>query len=149
LPVVLYNGLPRWDAAEELSSLLYDAHDGLEECRPSLRYLLIDESAYDDCELALDDNLVAILFRLENLVARDRVKDLVNALIERLRGAELHSLRRAFAIWLKRVIFARFGGSTGDLTNDLWETETMLADRVPIWEEELRQEGESRLLIRQ
>jgi predicted transposase/invertase (TIGR01784 family) len=148
LPVVLYNGASRWHAAEDVSTLWYDSRDDLEKYRPSLRYLLIDEGAYDHDRLALHGNLVALLFRLENCFQRNRVKELVTELIEELRGPELESLRRAFAIWLQRVIFTRFSGASVDLTNDLWGVERMLAERVPIWEEELRQEGEFRILTR-
>ena len=153
LPVVLYNGAPRWRAAKDVASLLYDAPIELQEYRLASRYLLIDEGAYDDCRLALQDNLVAILFRLENCFQRDRVNDLVNILRMCLKEPELQSLRRAFAIWLDRVIFARFTGPPVNATNELWETEAMLADRVPIWEEELREEGrqqgEAKMLMRQ
>jgi len=145
LPVVLYNGAPRWRASEEVTSLLYDSPIGLEKYRPALRYLLIDEGAYVDSIPGVQDNLVTILFRLENCFERHRVKELVTALVERLRSTELQSLRRAFAVWLRRVIFVRF---ENDAVNDLLEAETMLADRVPIWEEELRQEGQSKMLVR-
>lgn len=152
LPVVLYNGAPRWRASEEVASLLYDSPTGLEKYRPALRYLLIDEGAYDDARFALRGNLVALLCQLENCFQRDRVKDLVRTLMTRLKEPELQSLRRAFAIWLDRVIFTRFADPAANATNELWEIETMLADRVPIWEEELREEGrqqgEAKLLQR-
>ncbi len=152
LPVVLYNGAARWRAAENVSSLLYESRDGLEQYGPELRYLVIDEGAYDEQWLTLSDNLVAMLFRLENCFQRDRVKGLVNTLVELLREVDLQSLRRAFAIWFDKVIFTRFAGEPIDVTNELWETEAMLAERVPIWEEELREEGrqqgESKLLQR-
>ena len=54
------------------------------------------------------------------------------------------ALRRAL-LWT----FERFAEGAAHFSKQLWETETMLADRVPIWEEELRQEGEARALLRQ
>jgi hypothetical protein len=157
LPVVIYNGTSRWRAANEITSLLYESPRDLEQYRPAHRYLLIDEGAYDDAHLARDDNLVAMLFRLENCFERDQVTELVRALVRQLNGAEYGSLRRAFAIWLDRVVFERFAEDDAHFSNQLWESETMLADRVPIWEEELRQEGreqgrqqgEASLLLRQ
>jgi len=67
------------------------------------------------------------------------------------------SLRHAFAVWLDRVILARLPGGRVSTIDDLWEKQTMLAERFDEWEEELRQEGrqagrqegESMLLIRQ
>lgn len=147
LPLVLYNGMQRWRAARDLGTLLYEAPRGLENLRPALPYLLIDEGAYDDAQLALDGNLVAMLFRLENCFQRQMAKDLVTALVSQLRDPALQSLRRAFAIWLDRVVFTRFTGTAADSTNELWERAAMLADRVPIWEQELRQEGQARLLL--
>jgi hypothetical protein len=153
LPVVIYNGEPRWCASNDVASLLYESPSGLEQYRPALRYLLIDEGAYDDTHLAREDNLVAMLFRLENCFQRDEVTELVGALVRQLNGVEYGSLRRAFAIWLDRVVFARFAQDAAHFSKQLWETETMLADRVPIWEEELREEGrqqgEVRVLLRQ
>jgi hypothetical protein len=143
VPVVLYNGTPRWRAACDVAALLCDSPNGLDEYRPTLRYLLIDEGEYDEQRLARDDNLVAMLFRLENCFDRDRVKSLVKALAERRGSTELQSLRRAFAVWLNRVISVRFADES---INNLLEATSMLADRVPIWEEELRQEGQSRML---
>ena len=142
LPIVLYNGTKRWRAVEDIASLLYECSDGLEKYRPSQRYLLIDEGAYDERSLTQNDNLVAILFRLENCFERHRAVDLVMTLIDRLEAAETDSLRRAFAIWIRRVVFGRFrNGSVDDAINPLWETKTMLADRAPVWWEEWKEEG--------
>jgi hypothetical protein len=42
LPVVLYNGKPRWNAPEDIAELIADAPGGLDRYRPRLRYLLLD-----------------------------------------------------------------------------------------------------------
>jgi hypothetical protein len=141
LPIVLYNGSARWHAAEELTLLLYESCGGLENYRASLRYLLIDEGAYDECALARPGNLVAMLFRLENCFQYNRVKDLVRGLIESLRGAGQDGLRRAFAVWLDKVILARLSREGVATANELWEKPTMLSERFDVWEEELRQAG--------
>jgi hypothetical protein len=39
LPMVLYNGAPRWRAPADVASLLFDSPIGLEEYRPALRLL--------------------------------------------------------------------------------------------------------------
>jgi hypothetical protein len=141
LPIVLHNGSSRWRAAEEIATLLRDVPEGLEKYSPRLRYLLIDEGSYDDIDLAARHNLVAMLFRMENCRDRTRLAALVNRLGEWLRGAENDSLRRAFGMWLNRVIFARLpGGASGEL-NNWWEKQTMLSENFDRWEEELRQEG--------
>ncbi|WP_148087269.1 Rpn family recombination-promoting nuclease/putative transposase, partial [Pigmentiphaga humi] len=44
LPIVLYNGVPRWKASQQVSELIAQAQ-GLEPYVPQLRYLLLDEGA--------------------------------------------------------------------------------------------------------
>jgi predicted transposase/invertase (TIGR01784 family) len=159
LPIVVYNGSRRWHAAQEFTLLLYESFGGLENYRASLRYRLIDEGAYDDDELARhaqDCNRVALLFQLENCLQYDRVEALVTRLVESLRGAGQDGLRRAFAVWLDKVILARLSREGVVTANELWEKQTMLSERFDVWEEELRQagrqegrqEGESMLLLR-
>ena len=103
---------------------------------------------FDDVELACQPNLVALLFRLENCRQRDRIEELVSTLVSRLRGSEHDSLRRAFAVWLERVILARLSTGYVSKANELWERQAMLSDWFDEREKELRQEGEVRLLLR-
>ena len=65
LPIVLYNGVPRWHAAEDVHDLIVPMKGGLERYRPHVSYLLIDEGRYANTELTELKNLVAALFRLE------------------------------------------------------------------------------------
>ena len=147
LPIVLHNGSSRWRAAEDLASLLVHMPDALEKHCVRLRFLLIDEGGFDDVELACQPNLVALLFRLENCRQRDRIEELVSTLVSRLRGSEHDSLRRAFAVWLERVILARLSTGYVSKANELWERQAMLSDWFDEREKELRQEGEVKLLL--
>jgi hypothetical protein len=65
LPVVLYNGRPRWRAATEVLDLIAPAPGRLRDYAPRLRYLLLDEGAVDEAAPWALRNLVAALFRLE------------------------------------------------------------------------------------
>jgi hypothetical protein len=141
LPIVLHNGSSRWRAAEEIATLLQDVPDELRKHTPQLRYLLIDEGSFDDGELARDRNLVAMLFRLENCRQHDRLEELVSTLMDWLRNTEQDGLRRAFAVWLDRVILARLPGGPASTLDNLWEKQTMLSENFDRWEEEFRQEG--------
>ncbi len=73
LPLVLYSGKPRWNAARDLCDLLAPLPDGLQTYAPSLRYLLIDEGCYSEAELSPLKNLSAALFRLESSKSREDV----------------------------------------------------------------------------
>lgn len=91
---------------------------------------------------------------LESCQQREQIPVIVGQLMNSLGRDD--GLRRAFLIWLSKVLFVRHRQSTG-IVNDLWEDETMLAERVEEWEASLlhqsrqegRQEGEVALLMRQ
>ncbi|ESQ15819.1 MAG: hypothetical protein N838_28330 [Thiohalocapsa sp. PB-PSB1] len=65
LPMVLYNGKPRWTAATEVLDLIEPAPGRLRDDAPRLKYLLLDEGAIDEEAPWALRNLVAALFRLE------------------------------------------------------------------------------------
>lgn len=48
LPVVLYNGKPRWRAAQNISQLIEPPPGLLRDYTPQLKYLLLDEGAIDE-----------------------------------------------------------------------------------------------------
>ena len=142
LPVVLYNGRPRWNAPEEVAELIAAAPTGLDRYRPRLRYLLLDEGRYADSELAPLRNVAAALFRMENSRTPHDVEQVLAALVEWLRSSEQASLRRAFTVWLKRVLLpGRMPGVDFNSLNELQEVKSMLAERVIEWTEEWQQQG--------
>jgi hypothetical protein len=142
LPVVLYNGKPRWTAAQEIADLFAEAPGGLERYRPRLRYLLLDEGRYADSELAPLRNLAAALFRLENSRTPQDVEHVLAALVDWLKAPEQASLGRAFTVWLKRVLLpGRMPGVKFDNLNELQEVKSMLAERVIEWTEEWQRQG--------
>jgi predicted transposase YdaD len=85
----------------------------------------------------------------------------VRTLIEWLQSPQQDSLRRAFSVWLGRVILGRLPGGAVTHVDDLQEMRAMLTDRFQEWAEEAKreglregkreglQEGEARLLLRQ
>ena len=131
---------------------------GLEQYRPRLRYLLLEERRYQDEELTPMRNLVAALFRLENSRGVEDVRRVVQALNAWLQaGKDTDDLSRAFIGWLRQVLLPRRmpGVEVPELEN-LQEVRTMLAERVKEWtqqwreegRQEGRQEGEAGLLLR-
>lgn len=142
LPLVLYNGRPRWTAATELAALIEPPPAGLERYQPRLRYLLVEENRYGEAELAPLRNLSAALFRLENSRGPAELEQVVATLVEWLRAPEQASLRRAFATWLRRVLLpARLPGVRLEAVRELSEVRDMLAERVLEWTEEWKQQG--------
>ena len=142
LPIVLYNGKARWNAAEEIADLIIRAPAGLERYRPRLRYFLLDEGRFADSELAPLRNLVAALFRMENSRTPQDVDRVLTALIEWLRAPEQASLRRSFTVWLKRVFLpGKMPGVNFKKLHKLQEVRSMLAERVIEWTQEWKQQG--------
>ena len=67
---------------------------------------------------------------------------MVARLIEWLADHEQFALRRAFVVWLKRVLLpARVPGGELPPINDLQEMHAMLAERVKTWTEDWKQQG--------
>ena len=156
LPIVLYRGSVRWSASVDIGGLLQPGPRALDTYRPQMRYVLIDQGRYDSSELASLRNLVAALFRLENSRTYAEIDGVVRTLIEWLQSPQQDSLRRAFSVWLGRVILGRLPGGAVTHVDDLQEMRAMLDDRFQEWGEEFKRagelkglrEGEARLLLR-
>ncbi len=133
-PVVLYNGEQRWNAATKLQDLIVHVPGGLSEYLPSLKYLLLDEGAYKLEELSPLKNLVAAIFRLENVTSQEDIIDVVTNLIEWLNSPNQTSLRRSFSIWINQVL--QVPQDTTTHTNSLLEIKAMLKQSVPLWIEQ-------------
>ncbi len=142
LPVVLYNGKPRWTAATDIADLIEPPPGNLCDYSPRLKYLLLDEGAIDVSAPWALKNLVAALFRLEKSRGPQPLEAAVAALAGWLSGPEQASLRRAFTIWIKRVLLpSRFPGIDLPDVADLLEIKTMLAENITEWTEQWKQEG--------
>jgi hypothetical protein len=140
LPIVLYNGAPRWNAPVEVSELIAHVAGGLEIYKPHLRFLLLDEGAYKDHELAPLKNLVAAIFRLENSPSPEKMKEILIALLEWLNFPEQQHLVRAFIVWFRRVLCPDASDEIPRIEN-LQEAKTMLVENVAKWAEDIRRES--------
>ncbi len=124
LPLVLYNGKQRWSSTTSVQDLIQQVPGGLSKYCPTLTYLLLDEGRHD-LQGVSADNLVAAIFRLEQSHDPSDVRGVVQTLIEWLKAPEQTSLRRAFAVWIHRVLLpVRLPGQTLPEVNDLMEVDT-------------------------
>jgi hypothetical protein len=132
LPIVLYNGQDAWTAKTSLADLIEpDLPEPLRRWQPQLRYLLLEEGRYPDTELAGLRNVAAALFRLENSRTAADIERVVACLVEWLAAPAQTALRRAFVVWLKRVLLpARVPGADIPNVIELQEMQAMLAERV-------------------
>jgi predicted transposase YdaD len=142
VPLVLYNGMARWQVALDIAELVWTGPVGLSIYRPQLRYLLIDEGALGEDALPATRNLAAALFRLEHSRQPEDVRRVVESLIQWLAAPEQTSLRRAFTVWLGRVLLpARLPGMKVPEVAELKEVRSMLAERVIEWTKDWKQQG--------
>jgi hypothetical protein len=157
LPIVLYSGDTPWTATREIGDLVEPAPGGLEQYRPQLRYLLLEERRYSETALGSMRNLAAAVFRLENSRTPEDVLRVVETLVEWLQSPEQADLSRAIVVWLRRALLAgRMPGVDIPEIENLQEARTMLAERVKEWTRqwhdkgrlEGRLEGEATLLRR-
>ncbi|MBF5057704.1 putative transposase [Alcanivorax sp. 521-1] len=141
LPVVLYNGEPRWRAPTDVRALVQAPPEGLERFQPDQAFLLIDEGAYSDDVRQPVNNLVAALFRLEHHRSSDEVAGLLQLLVKWLSGPEQADLRRSYLEWLRRRLPKWFPGETFPEMHDLQEAYEMITNRFEEWKERQRLAG--------
>ena len=79
IPIVLYNGEERWKVATDINQLI-ECPSVLKPYQPSLRYLLLDEGAYDEHELLGTNNIVASVFAMENATDHHQVRHVLSHL---------------------------------------------------------------------
>ncbi len=82
LPIVLYNGSQRWSAVSDVDDLIPPLPGLVEQFKPRLKHLLIDENAYTDNELASLKNLAAAVFRIEHPASPEAIGVLLSLLNE-------------------------------------------------------------------
>jgi hypothetical protein len=142
VPLVLYNGRGRWSAAQNIETLVEPIPGALATYRPHLAYLLIDEGRYTEEQLAPLRNVAAALFRLENSHTPTDVQRVLATLVAWLDDPAHAGLRRAFTVWLRRVLLpARLPEVVIPEVQDLVEVHTMLAERVIEWTQQWKEEG--------
>ena len=140
LPIVLYNGRPRWTAATDVFDLIPPVPGLVERFKPQLKYLLIDENAYPDRELASLKNLVAALFRIEHPSTPESIRELLSLLSDWL--IDRPDLRRMLAIWIRATLMRKpeYRILLPQI-DDLQELNIMLAERLEEWAHEYEAKG--------
>ena len=141
LPVVMYNGRPRWTAPVEVADLIVPAGEALAPFQPSQRYFLLDEGRWGEDDLPRR-NLVSALVGLENSCSAESLSKVLAALSGWLRGSEDDELRRAFVEWVRQVVLpGRFPGAALPVVQALEGGGAMLAESVKEWTEQWFREG--------
>lgn len=156
LPIVIYNGDPRWVMPTALRDLVGLPGDSpFWQWQPEMRYHIVDEGAFAEADLATRDSLAALLFRLEHCRESDQVVALVDEVIDWFRqNPGFEALKPMFSALAWRLVEMEDGVAPGiQVSENLLEVRTMLATRASEWKQqwrqEGRQEGEAAMLLRQ
>ena len=142
LPIVLYNGSPRWTAVHDVFELIPAVPGLVEQFKPQLKYLLIDENVYSDSELSSLKNLVAAVFRIEHPASPETIGTLLSLLEEWL--IDRPDLRRMFALWIRATLMRKTEYRIVlPQLDDLQELKVMLAERLEEWALGYKAEGKA------
>ncbi len=138
LPIVLYNGRQPWTACKDVYDLIASVPGLVDQFKPHTRYLLIDEQAYSDTDLASQRNLMAAIFRLEQNPAA--TADVLRSLDEWLHDRP--QLERMVVVWIRAMLMHRPGLDVHlPEVDNLRELKVMLADHWVEWGRECKAEG--------
>ena len=158
LPVVLYNGATRWQAAVDVADLIAPVGPPLALYQQSQRYFVLDEQHVGDDDLP-GSNLMAAVIGLEQSRSPADLVRVVDTLRERLRDPADADLRRAFTEWvwrLARRLVPEEGEEPLPVRTTLEDMRMTLEERVAQWPKQWFQEGleqglehERALLLRQ
>ena len=107
-PLVLYNGIRAWNAEREVENLIETVPTSLAAYRPRLRYFLLDEGRVSEESLNQPDNAIARLVEIERLLNPEDLAPLIEKLKNQLNAPQNTELRRAFTVWINRVVLKRF-----------------------------------------
>jgi hypothetical protein len=144
VPIVLYNGDPRWRAPVDLRDLVgLPEASPLWQWQPGLCYHLIDEGAFSADDLAGREGLPALLFRLESSSDPAELVGLANAVVAWFAGHPGLQAARAVFVELLGAAMAPLGPDVR-VPEELLEVRNMLATRIEQWKQKLLLEGEEK-----
>lgn len=140
LPIVLYNGAPRWNAAIEVADLIPVVPGIVAQYRPQMKYLVIDEGFYSEGHLASLQNLVAAVFRIEHPSTPESIRELIGLLEVWL--TDMPELKRMFAVWIRATLMRRSNYTIVlPEVQNLKELKMALAERMVEWAEGYKAQG--------
>uniref|UniRef100_UPI00261835D8 Rpn family recombination-promoting nuclease/putative transposase n=1 Tax=uncultured Mailhella sp. TaxID=1981031 RepID=UPI00261835D8 len=128
-PIVIYNGSRPWKAPQDVEELFALMPEGLKAYCPRHRHFLLDASSVSEDTLESGSGPASMLVRLERAQDLEQVRDVLKELAQYLQGPKYLDLRRAFTVWLERIILKR-AGVTGKIPEfqDLQEMAAMLEE---------------------
>jgi predicted transposase YdaD len=143
LPIVLYNGEPRWRQPLSLKALRGELPVEIERHQPELLSALIDQGKFL-AELPQPEaaTLSTLLFRMDQAETESALAEATRAMATLLQQAAYQHLAASIGIWLKRVLLPPMATDVEwTAIEDFRELTDMLQERVRRWPERWKREG--------
>ncbi len=141
VPVVLYNGAPRWRAPLEVGELIAPVGRWLAPYQPAQRYYVVDEQ-HVGADAVPSGNLMRAVIGLEQSRSPADLARVANALPAWLAGSENAELRGVFVDWLRSSIEQVMpAGEALPAMESLEEVRMTLEERVKEWPAQWMREG--------
>jgi hypothetical protein len=141
LLLVLYNGIQRWRAPTEIREPIALSPDSaLWPWQPQVRYYLLDMGAFPRDDLTRRTSVAALLFRLEQPLSSQELKELVGEVVGWVRQhPDYADLRRLFTELVHRAFIEL--EVTRPIPEDLLEMKTNLEKLGTVWKRQWLAEG--------
>jgi len=141
LPIVLYRGKSKWSAPLSLRPLIaLPEGSPLWEWQPDMCYCVIDERRFDEADLAQREGLLPLVFRVETAVEPDQLVVVKAAARAWFAANPVPETLRLLFIELLRAAMEPLAPGM-PVPDDLWESETVLAEDVEAWKQKYIEKG--------
>lgn len=143
-PLVLYNGLRRWQVPLDIRQMIKPRlPDLLSAFQPGLRYYLVDEGAYTDEQLQARSTSVSGIFAIEKASSnKEQMQQAVDRIVQIIQQEpNKERIDKVITRWLKRHFFRLGDTQNWERIHSLIEDHAMIAENLQTWAQKERAEG--------
>ena len=135
VPIVIYNGLHPWNAAQDIEDYLRSRPRGIQRINGHFRYFVLDVRRLPGRKLEKDLGLSSWIFRLERTSSSQELVKLLRVLERSLRSERYSQLRRDFVQWIVSILLPQRGYEETADRNLLEEVDDMgqVVDYIENW----------------
>ena len=146
LPIVIYNGKGSWTAKMSCSELCRKTNTLLDAYQPEQRYFLVDVIRIIKESLRDENNLSAMLFRMEQCKTIEEFICEIQKAKVRLSGDHYEEFRLLLSDWIRFTVMTHYEDAiakddTITLDLDLEEVETVLGETLDNLKKHYKEEG--------
>ncbi len=140
-PIVLYNGIRRWTAAQHMQQLIQPVPEFLKKFQPQIHYYLVDEQRYSFDELKQINQPLSSAFALEKARTTQEITDSLMLLFQRaVQHPDAERVFRVLKRWSQRHLHHNQLDINLEHIADAEELSTMMT-KYDYITQELRKQG--------